>query len=395
MPALREEFCRGGRGWILVVVAVGWFFAYGLRFSFSVLLPYISAEFGLTLATGGALMTLLFLTYAFGQLPGGILGDRFGERIVLTGSMICLLVGLGIIVISTGFVAFAAGIILSGFGAGAFAPLRFTILSDLYSDREKTAHGVTLAIGDAGTTALPVVMGILAAAFFWRLSVGFAIPIIMLLVVFLWRIVPRRTAETSGMDELTADTFRRILSNLLRWPVLAVAGLLCLMSSLFIGYAGMYPTYLVVEKGVTEQGASFFIGLFFACAILVHLIAGTSADRFGGKPVIVGLLVVGTVAFSATPFVATSSELVIVTVLSSAPIGVITVALPYLIDALGDEGRGMGFGLIRTIYISIASLSPSVIGVLGNIGYFNATFVLLSGITISGIVLSVNLPENQ
>lgn len=80
--------------------------------------------------------------------------------------MFCLLIGVAIITVPSSFETFAAGIVLSGFGAGSFAPLRFTILSDLYSDREKTAHGITLAIGDVATTILPVVMGALAAAFF-------------------------------------------------------------------------------------------------------------------------------------------------------------------------------------------------------------------------------------
>lgn len=391
----RQEFCRGGRGWILLAVAVGWFFAYGLRVSFPVLLPYISVEFGLDLATGGALMTLLFLTYAFGQLPGGILGDRFGEQIVLTGGMFCLLLGIAMITFSGSFLFFSAGIILSGFGAGAFAPLRFTILSDLYTDREKTAHGVTLAVGDIGTTVLPIVMGALAATFFWRLGVGFALPLLVVLVVVLWWVVPPTTAETTGRDELTVGGIRKTLTKLVRRPVLLVAGLLCLMSSLLIGYAGMYPTYLVAEKGITEQGASVMMGVFFACAITIHLIAGTSADRIGGKPVIVVLLAVGTIAFSATPFVETSLGIVVVTMFSSAPIGVITIALPYLIDVLGDEGRGMGLGLIRTVYISIASLSPGVIGILGSIGYFDATFALLCGVTITSIALSWKLPARE
>lgn len=57
---LRQEFHHGGRGWVLLAVAAGWFFVYGLRTSFPVLLPYVSAEFELDLATGGALITLLY-----------------------------------------------------------------------------------------------------------------------------------------------------------------------------------------------------------------------------------------------------------------------------------------------------------------------------------------------
>lgn len=167
-----------------------------------------------------------------------------------------------------------------------------------------------------------------------------------MLVVVLWRVVPSTTAEATGTDELTIGGLRQALVNLCRAPVLVIAGMLCLVSSILIGYAGMYPTYLVVEKGVTEQTASVIMGLFFACVILIHLIAGTSADRVGEKPVMFVLLAVGTIAFVATPFVETSSGIVVVTIFLSAPIGVITIALPYLIDVLCDEGRGMGFGFI-------------------------------------------------
>jgi len=73
-----RSFLTDGRGDILVAVAAGWFLSIGVRLAYPVLLPYLRESYGLDLTTAGLLLTALWLCYALGQLPGGLLADRFG-----------------------------------------------------------------------------------------------------------------------------------------------------------------------------------------------------------------------------------------------------------------------------------------------------------------------------
>ena len=53
------------------------------RASLSVAMPLIGKEFDINPATQGLLLSAFFWTYAFMQVPGGMLADRFKPRIVI------------------------------------------------------------------------------------------------------------------------------------------------------------------------------------------------------------------------------------------------------------------------------------------------------------------------
>src|SRR6476659_1125318 len=53
------------------------------RASLSVAMPLIAKEFNLDPAAQGLLLSSFFWTYAFMQVPGGMLADRFKPRIVI------------------------------------------------------------------------------------------------------------------------------------------------------------------------------------------------------------------------------------------------------------------------------------------------------------------------
>ena len=53
------------------------------RASLSVAMPLIAKEFNLDPATQGFILSSFFWTYAFMQVPGGMLADRFKPRIVI------------------------------------------------------------------------------------------------------------------------------------------------------------------------------------------------------------------------------------------------------------------------------------------------------------------------
>lgn len=67
------------RGKILIIVARGWFLSLGVRMMYPVLLPYIRVTYGLSLTAAGLLLSVLWFSYAIGQLPGSVLADRVGE----------------------------------------------------------------------------------------------------------------------------------------------------------------------------------------------------------------------------------------------------------------------------------------------------------------------------
>src|ERR1700674_3923922 len=58
------------------------------RASLSVAMPLIGKEFALDPAMQGLILSSFFWTYAFMQVPGGVLADRYKPRIVITLSTV-------------------------------------------------------------------------------------------------------------------------------------------------------------------------------------------------------------------------------------------------------------------------------------------------------------------
>lgn len=119
---------------------------------YPVLLPHLRTSFNLSLTVAGLLVTILWLGSALGQLPGGVLADRYSERIVMTASVILVAVALMFVVTApTPLILFAAtGLV--GLGQSLYPIARITILSDIYPNRIGSALGVTMATGDLGQT---------------------------------------------------------------------------------------------------------------------------------------------------------------------------------------------------------------------------------------------------
>ena len=89
------------RGPVLLVVAGGWGTLLGARMIYPVLLPSLRSEFGLSLTVAGFLVTVLWLGSALGQLPGGIIADRYNERSVLIAGTLVVAGWVALVILGT------------------------------------------------------------------------------------------------------------------------------------------------------------------------------------------------------------------------------------------------------------------------------------------------------
>src|SRR3977135_2618683 len=86
------------------------------RASLSVAMPLIGKEFDLDPATQGLILSAFFWTYAFMQVPGGMLADRYKTRIVITVAT----VGWGFFQAIAAVTTSWGGLLLTRLGLGVF-----------------------------------------------------------------------------------------------------------------------------------------------------------------------------------------------------------------------------------------------------------------------------------
>lgn len=394
LRTLVRDLWSDGRGWILLGVAGGWFLSLGVRLVFPALLPYLREAFSLGLTTAGLLITVLWVAYALGQFPGGIIGDRLGEGNALVVSTLVSGTMIAVVAVSnTAFVLFLATA-LFGFSTALFGPARFTILSGIYDDHDGTAIGLTLAVGEAGNAILPVVAGLLAATVSWRLGFGVTVPLFFLMALVLYRVVPGKMTEGSAVDSLSMETLRYVARGIAERSILIVTGVHVFLFFVYQGFTGFYPTYLVEVKDLSPGLAAGLFGLFFASGVVVQPIAGAGGDRFGTRPTLYVVIAVTTLALAALPFVDGFSGIVLVTIVASALLGVTPLTQTFLVNALPEDMKGSGLGLLRTGHIALGATGPLVVGAVADFGFFNGAFLGLAVVAGAGIVLTALVPDD-
>jgi len=395
---MRKEIAAlwgGGKGISLAAVAIGWGLLNGGRMVYPVIIPYLQSDYGLSLTIAGFLVTVLWFFAAIGQLPGGILADQYDERKLMAASVIVVAGALSLVVTSSSPVILFLATAVWGLGHSLYPIARITILSKLYTQRLGSALGVTMAMGDIGQTALPPVAAILAASIAWQAGLGFIPPLLVISGILIYATSPQQDSATDpGKSQSLRDAVGVFAE--LRDPALGfITVIFFLYMFIWQSFTAFYPTYLTSVKGLSSQQASILFGLFFAVGVLVKPLSGTAYDRIGIRRSLIGILLPASAGFLLLPFINGIWLLVGVTALISTMLGAGAITQSFIAEAFTEEMKGTGLGVIRTLTASLAATGPVIFGVVGDHGYFDTGYVVLSGVMLIVIGLTYRMPNGS
>lgn len=370
-----------GRGWVLVAVATGWLFVLGTRVVLPALLPQIKAAFGLDNATAGLLVTFLWGAYAVTQFPAGVLIDRIGERRTLVTSVGVAVVGILALTVAPTLLAFVAGLLLFGFGSGLYAPPRVTVLSRTFADNDGTALGVTFAIGNLGAAALPPIAAAIALWVGWRAGFGFVVPLLAVVGIALWTVVPGQSSTPRATAELSRRAASRVVRAVLTRRVLLSWVALTMMLFVYQGLGAFLPIYLIEAKGLSQGVATGLYSVFYASGAISQSFSGTAADIYGSPTVLSAIAGFGVLTLVALPAVDGVWALVPLVSLLGTRLGIGPVGNGYVTAILPADVQGAGYGLFRAFYLAVGAAGSLFVGVLAEAGLFDEAFFALAGIT--------------
>jgi len=312
------------------------------RASLSVAMPLISKEFDLDPAMQGLILSSFFWTYAFMQVPGGMLADRFKPRIVIASATIFWGAFQAIAAVATNWPV----LLLTRLGLGASEAPIYPAggkLNAIWMTQTERGRGATLLDGGAplGAALGSIVIAWLIAAFnSWRIAFVIAGVGTMLCGLLAWYYIRNAPREHPSVNEAEAryieqshaledaDTpvsrggswmsyfrYRSVWCMCLGWMF---------FNTTFYGLLTWMPTYLFKVHNFdikTLGGASFII---FFSGFVGELVGGWIGDFWrsrGGSPNLVFRTLFGIAAILATIsifFVAYVTDPVAVVVLLSA-----------------------------------------------------------------------------
>lgn len=291
------------------------------RASLSVAMPLISKEFDLDPALQGLLLSSFFWTYAFMQVPGGMLADRFKPRIVIASATIFWGAFQAIAAVATNWPV----LLLTRLGLGASEAPIYPAggkLNAIWMTQTERGRGATLLDGGAplGAALGSIVIAWLIAAFnSWRIAFVIAGVGTMLCGLWAWYYIRNTPRQHPSVNEAEARYIEQshaledaatpasLGGNWMSYFRYRSVWCMCLgwmfFNTTFYGLLTWMPTYLFKVHHFdikTLGGASFII---FFSGFVGELVGGWIGDSWrsrGGTPNLVFRTLFGIAAILAT-----------------------------------------------------------------------------------------------
>src|SRR2546427_625320 len=171
--------------WVALAIVFVTRTSMGFQFqSVAAVAPLMVAELQLTWVQLGSLIGLYLLPGAVFALPGGVLGQRFGDRRIVVVSLALMVAGGLVTAAAHGFIVAAAGRLLSGVGAVLMNILLAKMVADWFAERElSTAMGIMLTSWPVGLGIAAATLGALATHASWRTAIVATALVAALLIV--------------------------------------------------------------------------------------------------------------------------------------------------------------------------------------------------------------------
>lgn len=345
---------------VLVLAAVAYFGVRFVEFAASIVFKDVKAALGVSTFVVGLAVAGSTVTYAAAQLPSGLLGDRFGHRAVVLGSLALTGCAAVLMAAAPSGAFIVLGLSLVGLVSGAYYSPATALLTDLFPEPGAAIGVHRVGAQVVGLTGPVVAVG--AATYGWRgvlLASGLlTVPVLVGVVAF---VTPDEPAapEASLRDRITPSEAAELLSR----PGLASTTVVAALAQ-FVDTASFsfLPLLLREYHGVGIETAGWLFTVYFVAVTAGQPAAGWLSDRTGRDAVTVGTLAV---AMGGVLLLAAADSPV------GIGAGVVGVGLGMgwgppvqarVMDALDDGERGTGFGIVRSLYIGFAALNGVVVG---------------------------------
>ena len=240
-----------------------------------------------------------FFSYAIFQIPGGLLGHRWGSRRVLPLFAIAWAIPTATMGITTGYSTILATYLLIGVAQAGLFPNSFDTIAKWFpKSRTAVACGALGSFMSVGGAAAIALSGILLEYISWRWLFGiFALPgLIWAVVFYLWfrdrpeqhPSVNEAELEIIRADQQTDDEDGAFASaedppEPTQWGVMLssptlwmICGQQFFRAAGYIFYSTWFPTYLKETRGVTTMES----GILSSLPLLAVVVAGISGGVF-------------------------------------------------------------------------------------------------------------------
>jgi MFS family permease len=328
----------------------------GFQFqSVAVVAPLLGHEFGVGLADIGILIGLYFTPGVALAVPGGAIGQRFGDKATVVAALLLMLTGSLAMALSDSWSGQIAGRLVAGAG-GVLLNVQMTkMVADWFAGREiATAMAIFVNSWPAGVAIALLTLPLIGTAY----GVG-AVYLAVAVMIGLAVVVLATTYRSPAAAVRSAATSTHLERNAV--VAVFIAGLIWGLFNAGFAVIFSFGPSMLVERGWSIAAAGSTISIVLWLTVLSVPSGGFLADRTGRPGFI---LVAGCIVFAGLMIALSRSDAVLASVIAlglvcGLPAGPI-MSLPA--RALRPATRAIGMGIFYTVYYAAMMLGPVIGG---------------------------------
>ena len=276
---------------IIALVCVGHSLSHFYGLVLPPLFPVLRAEFDVSYAALGGLITASAAASAISQPVSGFLVDRFGARRILSGGLALLAGAIALAGMAPSYAALVAIMAMAGLGNGVFHPADYSIFNARIAPRRLgRAYSAHSTSGSLGWVVAPIVVGSLTAAFGWRVAVASVgtVGVIVALVLVRQRMLGDVLRQTRARAAREAPGLLTEVRPLLTAPILMAFGYFTLVAAAMSAIQTFAVTSMVAIYGVPLALAAGGLTAYMLGSAAGIVCGGFLADRMRRHDVFAG-----------------------------------------------------------------------------------------------------------
>ncbi len=340
--------------------------------------------FHISHAQAGALIGLFSLPAIFLALPGGILADRYGARLIGGTALMTMILGTAIVALGSSYWVLGLGRLVAGVGATALLVITPKVITSWFREQEMgLSMGVFNTAMPLGTILSLNFMGIIAFRFGWQAPIWISFIIGVVVLCFFLILYRKRNADEPIMAKPPG-----LLTMLKQagWGIWWVGLTWVLFNAALISYFTYAPDYFV-SQGNDIAKAGLLASYPMWGSIVLAPIVGILIDRIGRKWLFVSVGC-GGIAILLYLMPGFTGQAAIFAISIGVFAAILTPAIFSLpAELLPERMTGFGFGIIVTSLGIGASLGPLIVGSLRDAtGNYLLSFVAMATFAALGVI---------
>mgnify|MGYP003871568483 CR=1 FL=1 len=355
------------------------------------LLPFITAELGLSFTMVGVLRGTSSISTGVFQVPLSLLGERIGEVTVLAIGTFGMALGFLFLSRAFTFLTILFSLLLGKLTGAGQHGLSSSALSKIFENSgRRAAMGTYNFSGDLGRVCVPFLLTLMINRWGWRDAV-FTLSIGGLLVSGFLYFFVSKGATTTLVSVSPPQSSGPNHSKGLGWKVGSKKRFFALLTIGIIDIAARYSLltflpFLLLRKGIAVTEFGFALTLLFAGGAAGKFVCGILAEWAGVLPMVMGTEILTTVGILSLTVLPPVWIWVMLPFLGIVLNGTSSVLYATVAEIIPPESRSRGYGIYYAVTLGSGALSPLVFGLLTDA--VGLTFTLV----ITALMLLVTLP---